>query len=197
MVIRDSVASGFRGGLLNNMAAFNLKENVDVTADGVTVFDSEIAFRLRGATTGGAWVAVKNAVVHDVTTAFRYEENIQNLRVWNVTLGRNVTRAFQAASSPRSGLDVRNLLTLGTLPAEAAGPSNRRVTTAAFVDAARHDYHMAPGSPAIDTGDALTQVATDRDGVARPQGATHDVGAYERPAATAAVSDVAPQARRR
>ena len=76
LIIRDTTASGFRGGLISNMAAFNLKENVAVTVDGVTVYDSEIAFRLRGpgtSTTGGAWVTVKNAVVYDTTVAFRYE----------------------------------------------------------------------------------------------------------------------------
>ena len=48
ITVRDTIASGFRGGLISNMAAFNFKENVDATVDGVTVFDSEIAFRLRG-----------------------------------------------------------------------------------------------------------------------------------------------------
>jgi len=181
LTIRDTVAFGFKGGLLNNMAAFNLKENVDVTVDGVTVYDSEIAFRLRGAPVGGAWVAVKNAVIDDVLTAFRYEDNITNLRIWNSTLGRGVSRSFQAASSSGAGLEVRNLLSIGALTAEARHRSNLRVTTSAFVDAARHNYHLVANAPAIDGGDLITQVATDRDGVPRPQGSTHDVGAYERP----------------
>ena len=93
ITIRDTIASGFRAGLIGNMAAFNFKEHVDATVDGVTVFDSEIAFRLRGPD-DGARVLVKNAVVHDVTTAFRYEDDIQNLRIWNSTVGRNVSRTF-------------------------------------------------------------------------------------------------------
>ncbi|MGQ0734192.1 MAG: hypothetical protein ACT4QD_11100, partial [Acidobacteriota bacterium] len=50
LTIVDTIASGFRDGLISNMAAFNLKENVEVAVDGVTVFDSDIAFRVRGPT---------------------------------------------------------------------------------------------------------------------------------------------------
>jgi hypothetical protein len=47
-----------------------------------------------------------------------------------------------------------------------------------FVDAARHDFHLQLGSPAIDAGvDAGVQC--DFDGVPRPQEAGHDLGAYE------------------
>lgn len=181
LTIRDTVAWGFRGGLISNMAAFNLKENVDVEVDGVTVHDSEIAFRLRGPspTTEGALVAVKNAIVYDVTTAFRYEDNIQNLRIWNSTLGTGVKRPFQAAAASSSGLEVRNLLVVGALPPEAAQASNLSVGLDAFVNAAVHNYQLAAGAAAIDTGVALAAVTTDRDGVPRPQGRGYDVGAYE------------------
>jgi len=52
LTIHDTIAYGFRDGFINNMAAFNLKENIDATLDGVTVYDSEIAFRLRGPDAG-------------------------------------------------------------------------------------------------------------------------------------------------
>ena len=54
ITIRDTIASGFRDGFIGNMAAFNFKEHVDATVDGVTVFDSQIAFRLRGPDDRGA-----------------------------------------------------------------------------------------------------------------------------------------------
>jgi len=177
LVVRDTIAFGFRAGI-TNMAAFNLKDYVDATIDGVTVFDSEIAFRLRGAA-AGAHVLVKNAVVHDVLTAFRYEDNIQDLRIWNSTVGLNVTRVFEAASAPAATLDVRNLLTIQPLPAAFLAPSNLRVAVSAFVNAAAHDYHLAASSPAVDAGDRLTDVTVDRDGVERPQGGAYDIGAYE------------------
>lgn len=178
LIVRDTVASGFRRGLIGNMAAFNIKEYVDVTMDRVTVSASEIAFRLRGPVTG-AQVTVKNAVVYDVGTAFRYEDNIQNVRIWNSTIGRNVARGFHAASAAGATLDVRNLLSIPALTPEARGSSNQRATAAAFVNAAADDYHLAPGAPAIDAGEGLSDVTIDRDGVERPQGSAHDVGAYE------------------
>ena len=48
-----------------------------------------------------------------------------------------------------------------------------------FRDAAAGDYRLLLGSSAIDTGAALTEVAFDRHGIARPQGEKHDLGAHE------------------
>ena len=165
----------------NPHASVSLTENVDATLDGITVWDSEIAFRLRGQTSrAGAWVVVQNTVVYHVATAVRYEDNIQNLRLWNLTLGFEVGRAFQAASSSSSGVDVRNLLVLGPqLPREAIDRSNLAVSHASFVDAAAGDYRLADRSPAIDAGASLATVTFDRIGMPRPQGMAPDVGAYE------------------
>jgi hypothetical protein len=182
ITIRDTIAWGFRGGLISNMAAFNLKENINATVDRVTVYDSEIAFRLRGggAAATGAWVTVKNAVIHDVTKAFRYEDNIQNLKIWNSTIGSGVTSPFQAAASGSTGLEVRNLLVLGgSLPSEAAHPSNRSTGSDTFVDVNANNYGLVAGSAAVDAGVVVSGVMTDRAGTSRPQGAAYDVGAYE------------------
>jgi hypothetical protein len=179
IVLRDIVASGFKdlpSSVPPNQAAFNLKENVDAIVDGVTVYDSEIAFRLRDP----ANVLVKNSVVYNTLKAVRYENNITNLRFWNNTIGANVPTVFQAASASPSGLDIRNLLVLGSLPPEALGGSNLSVDASAFVNAAANDYHLAAGSSAIDVGATISEVTTDRDGISRPQGVAYDVGAYER-----------------
>lgn len=181
LTIRDTAAWGFRDGLISNMAAFNVKERVSAVFDGLTVYDSEIAFRLRGggSTPHGAHVTISNAVVYDSATAIRYEDDIRRLNVWNTTIGANVGRAFHAADSDRYGLQVRNLLVLGPLPPEAGHPSNRAVDAEAFVRAAAHDYRLAPGSAAIDAGAVLASVTTDRSGRPRPQGGGYDVGAFE------------------
>jgi hypothetical protein len=117
-------------------------------------------------------------------TAFRYEDDIQNLRIWNSTVGGGMTRVFQAASSGSGGLDVRNLLVLGPLPAEATGPSNLAVGSPAFVNAAADNYALTPASPAVDAGVTISAVVSDRTGLSRPQGAAYDVGAYEYEAGT-------------
>jgi parallel beta-helix repeat protein len=51
---------------------------------------------------------------------------------------------------------------------------------AVFADPDTDDYHLASGSPAIDTGVPLVNVPHDLDGQARPQGIGYDIGAYER-----------------
>lgn len=183
IVIRDSVMSGFGSGLIGNMAAFNLKENVAALVERVTVSGSEIAFRLRGATSSaprGAQVTLRNVVVHDVAVAVRYENDIVPVRIENVTFGNGITTAFVRASAPAGSIDAHNLLVLGAaLPADATGASNLAVGDVAFLSAAGDDYRLAGGSAAIDVGEMLAGVAVDRDGTARPQGAAWDVGAYE------------------
>lgn len=53
---------------------------------------------------------------------------------------------------------------------------------ALFVDASGDDYQLSATSPALDTGETRVDVPTDIVGVARPQGAGFDIGAYEKPA---------------
>jgi hypothetical protein len=177
LTIRNTEAYGFRNGLIGNMAAFNIKENVDAVIDGVTVHSSEIAFRLRAP----ANVRLQNAVIHTASKAIRYEDGIQGLRIWNSTFGSGIAELFDEASSESSVLDVQNVAILGSSrPAEAAGGSNLMLTASAFVDVSKHNYHLTVTSPANDAGVALSAVGSDREGTKRPQGAGYDVGAYER-----------------
>jgi hypothetical protein len=164
------------------MAAFNLKENIEATVDRVTVHDSEIAFRVRGPTRqtpAGARVTVMNAVIYEVATAFRYENDIEVLRIWNSTLGRSVERPFRAAASNRAGLDVQNLLVLGPRPPEAERASNLSVGPAAFIDTSKNFYMPTSEASPIDAGVVIPAVVTDRDGRRRPIGRAYDVGAFE------------------
>lgn len=182
IVIRDTVAYGFQGGLLANMAAFNLKENIDATVDGVTIHNSEIGFRVRGSgsTRAAAWVTVKNAVVHDTLTAVRYENTIEAFRVWNSTVGQGVGRAFRPASAGGNAPEVRNTLFVApSLPAEASHSSNQTAGAESFVSPSTHNYALLGTARAVNAGIPLSEVTTDRQGVARPLGAAWDVGAFE------------------
>jgi len=51
-----------------------------------------------------------------------------------------------------------------------------------LVDTAGGDYHLVPGSEAIDAGIAEDAPDHDFDGAPRPQGAAYDIGAFEAPA---------------
>ncbi|MCI0552025.1 MAG: right-handed parallel beta-helix repeat-containing protein, partial [Anaerolineae bacterium] len=48
-----------------------------------------------------------------------------------------------------------------------------------FVDAAKGDFHLQAGSPAIDAGIPISGFKTDVGGTIRPQGTGWDIGAYE------------------
>ncbi len=48
-----------------------------------------------------------------------------------------------------------------------------------FFDATNHNYHLKPGSPAINAGTTVSGVADDLDGKRRSQGAGPDIGALE------------------
>jgi hypothetical protein len=60
---------------------------------------------------------------------------------------------------------------------QASGETHSLCTEAKLADPT--DAHLQLGSPAIDAGVALKEVPTDFDGVARPQGAAYDLGAFE------------------
>jgi hypothetical protein len=120
-------------------------------------------------------------VVHSSATAFRYEDNVDTPKLYNVTLGAAVSKPFVNASSSGTTLDVRNMLVLGSsLPSQASASSNKAVPASSFVDAQSHNYALAAGSAAIDAGTAISGVTDDRQGTKRPKGAAFDIGAFER-----------------
>jgi hypothetical protein len=174
LIIRDAIAYGWRGAI-SNQGAFNIKEAVDCTLDRIVTYDSEIAFRLRGPAT----VRVHNAVVYDADVGFRLEDGLADAAILNVTLGGDIGQLFTDAGDDPTGLDVRNLLVLGDLPAVATDASNLSVGAEVFIDADGHDYHLVEESAPVDAGITIAEVATDLDGVQRPVGAAYDVGAYE------------------
>jgi len=48
-----------------------------------------------------------------------------------------------------------------------------------FINPAAGNFRLQAGSPAIDAGVTLAEVTNDFDGINRPQGSGHDIGAYE------------------
>lgn len=66
--------------------------------------------------------------------------------------------------------------------ADRVTASNNLWSDPGFVDASALNFHLLPGSAAIDAGATLQEVTHDYDGVPRPQGSAFDIGAYEAPA---------------
>ena len=86
-----------------------------------------------------------------------------------------VTGSGSAVTCPGCVVE-RNVL----FPAGPATLGTNRVADPKFISAT--DRRLKPDSPAIDTAVPSTELSTthDHDGVMRPQGAAHDVGAFER-----------------
>ena len=180
--IRNLIAHGWiKDGFISNRAVFNMKEKIEAVFDGVTVYDAEIAFRLRGAR-GNANNTLKNVVIYDVEKAIRAEDDLQNLKIYNSTFGDNSTTLLQIAGGGGGvgSWDWRNNAFLNSAPpSQALDPSNKSTIGTDFVNSAGQDYHLTVGSSLIDSGVSISDVTVDRDGVSRPQDSGYDVGAYE------------------
>ncbi|MGD9856922.1 MAG: choice-of-anchor Q domain-containing protein [Planctomycetaceae bacterium] len=206
LTIRNTVAHGWlKDDYISNKAAFNMKEKVDAVFDGVTVYDCELGFRLRGAR-GNAKVTILNAVIHDCEFAVRAEDNLRDLRIDNCTFGNQIGSIFRDAAMDRGNStkvtwELRNNVFVGTPEPSSdlialsdtaeettldpqghaliLDKSNKSAEDSEFLDAAAHDYRLQDGSRLIDAGVEIELVQTDRNGVTRPQGAACDAGAYE------------------
>jgi hypothetical protein len=186
MTVRDSTFYGWDSTYIFG-AALNLKEFVDVVVDGNTFYDNNVALRLRGRPNDmGAHVTVINNISYGNVWAIRYEDDIQQLIVYNNTFDEGAAAGDGIIASPdysplTSGFLNNLFLLTGAKPPEAAGASNLAVTAAGFVDAAGHNYRLVDSSSAVGGGTDLLAagVLADRWGIPRPQGAGFDVGAFE------------------
>jgi hypothetical protein len=99
MVIRNCYFYGWKQpGQIGNMAALNLKENVDVTVENCLFRDNEIAFRLRGPTKGsGARVRISDCAIYEGNVGVRMENQIKDLRIHRLGFGTGVRTKYDAA----------------------------------------------------------------------------------------------------
>ena len=189
--IVDVSAFGWsKGSYVSNRAAFNLKEKVQVNMDRVTVYDSEIAFRIRGGL-GNANAVITNALIYDVDVAFRCESNLENLMVNHITLGHGVGDVLKpvAMTGGFDSWEWKNVATVTADPDLAALPASL-VTAADFIDSRSLNYRPIKGSTLIDSGEA-SPVTTDRLSVVRDS--VPDIGAFEYAASIPLPPQLLPQ----
>jgi hypothetical protein len=102
ITVRNMRAHGWiNDGFIGNRAAFNMKEKIEAIFDGVTVYNCEIAFRLRGSR-GNANNTIINAVIHDCEKAIRAENRLSRLRIYSSTFGENIGTNFQITGGDNS-----------------------------------------------------------------------------------------------
>ena len=188
ITVQDSEFYGWDADPLNN-SALEFIERTTAIVDSNIFYDNELAMRLRGPSGGGtvgdgAQVTAKNNVMYNNHEAdIRYEDNINNLHLYNNTFGTEDGDFFDpAGGGAGNDFQVLNNLFFGSgKPTEAAHGSNLAVDATSFVDAVGHNYRLTSLSPAREAGDLIAEVTHDFDDVGRPQplGGTYDVGAFE------------------
>ena len=179
ITIRNVTAHGWlKDGFISNKAVFNMKEKIEAVFDGVTVYDAEIAFRLRG-TRGNANVTIRNGVIYDVEKAIRAEDDLAQLVVQNATFGDGILQHLQFAggAAGTGSWDWRNNAFINSKPAVASDSSNVIATASDFQDSALRDYHLRAGALLIERATTIAEVSKDRDAIVRT--VPYDVGAYE------------------
>ncbi|MBI2841221.1 MAG: IPT/TIG domain-containing protein [Acidobacteria bacterium] len=189
LVIHDNVMVGCE---LNNIVLGGSDGGTEilgtVTVTGNIIAGSRSAEGLRVNDPQGR-VIIENNTLYGNAVAQLYLERAGAKRI---TLRNNIIVAkagqqyyeLDAGSSSSSIVSANNLV-FGAGP--CAGWDKSCINEDPLF-AGASDYHLKSGSPAIDRGVA-TSVSRDHDGIARPQGAAFDVGAYEYTAAGALIRD--------
>jgi parallel beta-helix repeat protein len=108
-----------------------------------------------------------------------------NTAVYNNTVYANSTYGIYVYGDSSNAIIRNNLFYANGLPevqdngVGSLFDHNLVGTDPQFVNAAAGDFHLQPGSPAIDGGISIEAVTTDQDGTRRPQGVNYDIGAFE------------------
>ena len=136
------------------------------------------------------WVVENNVIVTDHWHGITLLGARNCLVINNTVLDLNDTRPgppWICVSNHKKGMApvdcvVRNnLATAFTNAGDVREENNLTIQYPAdlFVDAESFDLHLLPDAPAIDAGSSLNAPKLDRDRIARPQGDSVDIGAYE------------------
>ena len=118
VTIRNSIFHGWGYGQIDNMAALNIKENVDVTLENCLFYDNEICIRARGENqTGfGAHVMVKDCAFYDSDVAVRYEDKIEDLEVLNPGWGKGLKKQSVDVGGVTGALTTAGARNIGPIP---------------------------------------------------------------------------------
>ncbi len=94
-------------------------------------------------------------------------------------------KCYPAVGASSTGGEIRNNIVFGNIlnsidnSGTGSNISHNFTSNPLFVNAAAGNFRLQPTSSAINAGVNLSSVTTDFDGVARPKGGLHDIGAFE------------------
>jgi parallel beta-helix repeat protein len=133
----------------------------------------------------GSNCLVYNNLIYSNNGGIDLQRNAKNEQIYNNTIYNNksgISIPFDTAIGTiiKNNIIYQNSTTISD---NGAGTiqSNNLMTDPKFVNALTNDFILQATSPAIDAGITLSIVATDLNGIARPQGVRYDIGAHEYP----------------
>lgn len=110
---------------------------------------------------------------------------VTGTKIWNNTVYGNKNAGIEIGISTDVYTVVQNNISYGNGGAAISNAGSGTIqdhnitTNPVFVNAAAFQFNLQTNSPAIDAGVTLSQVPIDIRKNPRPQGAAHDIGAYE------------------
>ena len=213
---RNNIKLWGAGSSLQNALAYDATADANLVLAGggsYTIANSTIANMTGYAylVTAGDGSAVTPVVLHNTIfandnpamggTLVYFDSGVQLTANNNLYYNPYRTDALVCAAFPPYSGDCFSAADINGQTGHPWMESNARAANPTFVSPASKDFHLAAGSPAIDTGAAAFAPAVDLEGQARPQGSLPDIGAYEygsalpTPTPTPASYTIAGQAR--
>jgi len=120
LTIRNCLLYGWKQpGQIGQMAAINLKENVEARIENCLFRDNEVSLRLRGPTgRGDARVTIDTCALFECDVGVRMENNLRNLKVLDLAFGTGVKRKYHmVGGGPFPGFSNQGETTAGSFDA--------------------------------------------------------------------------------
>ncbi len=107
MEVVNSLFYGWGNGQIENQAALNLKERVNVEVTNCVFRDNDICFRLRGSRKN-TLVSVKSCAIYRSKIAFRLEDNIRDVVIDGLAIGEDVGQVMVTVNMERGNVTNEN-----------------------------------------------------------------------------------------
>jgi hypothetical protein len=192
--ISGNSAANFGGGI-NNLGTLNvigstISGNSSNSGGGI---ENGGELTLTNSTISGNSASFGGGIDNGIITSFTLPTTVFRLFVTNCTISNNLASSGGGISSLSNALGtVTNTLISGNSNGSLKGSPSFSLSHNLIIDAPDRflgpladnggptlTMALLPGSPAIDAGIVVAGITTDQRGVARPQGAAPDIGAFE------------------